>query len=309
MAASLRHLFEQKRSLAALSRLAIDAVAHRINGGQRASQPSETEREPGPGPWIEERVEGPSAALVRAFVRESGGDAGWYRDHVPVGLFPQWTFATMTRVLGSLPDDLSRVLNQGVTVSRTATIRSGVALVVRARLASVERDERRARFVTELETGTEEQPDAIVAKVHTYLPLGRSSQRSDRARPKSQETPGASARELATWSLAPTAGRDFAVLTGDVNPIHWLGPAAKLAGFRSPILHGFAQMARSIEALNRGVFVGDPARLSGFDVRFLRPLALPSRVALYVDRGGARFWVADGPNGPAYLSASYEVSP
>lgn len=304
MGASLLHLLEQRRSLAALSRVALDALAKR---GRDASTPVTTPVTT-PGPWVEERVAAPSSALVRAFVRDAGGDPSAYRDRVPVGLFPQWTFSALSSALSTLPFDLTRVLNQGVTVVRAGLVRQGEPLVVRARLASVETDERRARFVTELESGPEAQPDALVARVHTYLPLGKGGVPRDGSRARSAETPSATARETAVWSLSRTAGRDFAVLTGDVNPIHWLAPAAKMAGFRSPILHGFSAMARAIEALNRAVLVGAPSRLAGFDVRFLRPLALPARVALYVDRDAGRCWVADGPQGPAYLSASYEVS-
>ena len=89
------------------------------------------------------------------------------------------------------------------------------------------------------------------------------------------------AREIAFWRLSAHAGLDFAKLTGDFNPIHWVPPAAHAAGFRNVILHGFATLARAIEGMNRTLFAGDTNKLATIDVRFTRPLVLPARVGLY----------------------------
>ena len=42
---------------------------------------------------------------------------------------------------------------------------------------------------------------------------------------------------------------DFAKLTGDFNPIHWVPAYARASGFRSCILHGFATMSYAMEAI------------------------------------------------------------
>lgn len=304
MAVSLLHLLSQKSGLSAMGRVAARALLVRDEGA--TSAPSV------PSAWVEERVravDAPSEALVRDFIKTSGGDAGWYRSVIPVGMFAQWTFGAVSRALATLPWPMTRVLNAGVTVVSAGRVPLGEALMVRARVAKLDVDDRRAKISTEVETGPESDPSAIRALLHTYLPLGKPSPRKDASAVKAQpERVADGARELAFWSLARTAGRDFALLTGDLNPIHWVAPAAKIAGFRSVILHGFASMARSIEGLNRAVFVGDPSKLSALDVRFLRPLVLPARVGLYLDRATQRFWIADGPTGPAYLSGSFGVT-
>ncbi|MCB9690921.1 MAG: hypothetical protein H6736_03820 [Alphaproteobacteria bacterium] len=108
-------------------------------------------------------------------------------------------------------------------------------------------------------------------------------------------------------SSVPDAGTDFAVLTGDVNPIHWIPAAARAAGFRSCILHGFSTMARSIETLNAARFAGDVHRLRAVDVTFTRPLLLPARPGVFIaDDGG--FSVGTQPGGPCFLQGSYEVN-
>ena len=111
-------------------------------------------------------------------------------------------------------------------------------------------------------------------------------------------------RELAYWRLAPAAGRSFALLTGDINPVHWLRPYAQASGFRSTILHGFATLARTMEGLHRGLFAGAVHRLLSIDVRFSRPLSLPARVGLYVGTDHTVF-VGDAPGGFAYLTGRF----
>jgi hypothetical protein len=112
-------------------------------------------------------------------------------------------------------------------------------------------------------------------------------------------------KELARWNLGTHVGLEFAKLTGDFNPIHWIPPAARANGFRNVINHGFSTMARAIEGLNRSLFSGDVSRLEAIDVKFTKPLVLPAKVGLYIDDD--RVFVGDAPGGPAYLVGTYSV--
>jgi acyl dehydratase len=114
------------------------------------------------------------------------------------------------------------------------------------------------------------------------------------------------ARQIAALDLGPRAGLDFAKLTGDMNPIHWFAPYARAAGFRGCILHGFATLARAVEALNRTLPGRDPMRLSSVDVRFSRPLLLPARFGVYVSDASG-LWVGDGPGGDVYLEGHFQL--
>ena len=66
----------------------------------------------------------------------------------------------------------------------------------------------------------------------------------------------ADAKEIAFYRLKADAGLDFAKLTGDFNPVHWVPAYARALGFPNTILHGFGTLARAVEGLNRGVFAG-----------------------------------------------------
>jgi acyl dehydratase len=114
-----------------------------------------------------------------------------------------------------------------------------------------------------------------------------------------------SARELGRLSLDRNAGLDFALLTGDFNPVHWLAPYARTLGYEGAILHGFASMAYAFETLQRELFAGATDAIRVVDVRFVRPLVLPAAVGVYVD-GNEFFLGALGE--PAFLTGSYSTS-
>jgi hypothetical protein len=184
-----------------------------------------------------------------------------------------------------------------------APLPRGERLEVRAQLANVDDDGKRALLTQRVITGTASRPDALIAEIHALVPLAR--EKSDGATRKERPRVPSGAREIAFVHLPRDAGLSFAKLTGDFNPIHWLAPYAKAAGFRSVILHGFGTFARSVEALNRGVFGGDVHKLRTLEARFTRPLALPHDVGFYVQEH--ELFVGDAPLGPAYLTGHYET--
>ena len=255
-----------------------------------------------PGPFTEVELPPRPDELVQAYVRHLGGDPSSYRDRVPAHLFPQWSFPLAAQAFAGLPWPLLRVVNAGCRIEQHAPLPAREPLVVRARLASVDVDERRALLVHECWTGTRASPDAVRSELRALVPLGKPARGAARERPRVPE----GAREIAWLDVRADAGLDFAKLTGDVNPIHWLAPWARKSGFRGCILHGFATLGRAVEAMNRALFAGDPSRLAAVDVRFTRPLLLPAKVGVYVsaERG---LWVGDAPSGGAYLEGTYET--
>src|SRR5688500_15261419 len=82
-------------------------------------------------------------------------------------------------------------------------------------------------------------------------------------------------RVAATWRIPDDAGRRYAKVSGDVNPIHLSGLTAKAFGFKRAIAHGMWVKARVLGALAGRL----PDALS-VDVVFRKPLFLPSTVTL-----------------------------
>jgi len=88
-------------------------------------------------------------------------------------------------------------------------------------------------------------------------------------------TVGALDRAAATWRVPDDAGRRYAKVSGDVNPIHLSGLSAKAFGFKHAIAHGMWVEARALAALSGRL----PDALT-VDVAFRKPLYLPSTVEL-----------------------------
>lgn len=302
----LRHVLEHGPMLRALGATALGVLRARTSP---AAAVPET-----PGRWFEDEVKPPSDALVRAFVSRTGGDHASYRDSLPPHLFPQWSLATASKALATAPYPLARVINAGCRLEIRDRVPAGEPLIVRAQLAAIDENESRVVLTTRIETGTRSSRDALVAELRAYVPRARAGEPSQK--PQKLQRPTSSrgeiprvpldVRELARPKLAANAGLEFAKLTGDFNPIHWLAPYARSAGFKNCILHGFGTFALATSAIVRVQLSGNAGALRELDVRFTQPLALPARVGIYVTSAGDLF-VGDAPGGAAYLAGSYRI--
>ncbi len=293
MSVSNRFLLDQGPMLATLARVAVSSLRKPTVGGTPSA----------PGEWLEVELPPRPDALVNAYVRHVGGDVSAYKKTLPVHLFPQWAVPVAARTLEGLPYQMVKVLNAGCSVTVNGPLPRGEALVVRARLESVDDDGRRAILTQRVVTGTRSSPDALVTDIRAYVPLEGAKGGAK----KEHRGVALDAREIGSLRVGADAGMDFARLTGDLNPIHWLAPYARAFGYKRPILHGFATLARAVEVLQRGRFAGDVHRLRTVDARFSRPLVLPARVNVYLV-GSDRLAVADAPGAAPYLDATFSVS-
>ncbi len=85
----------------------------------------------------------------------------------------------------------------------------------------------------------------------------------------------------AEWRLRGDLGRRYASVSGDRNPIHMHALTAKPLGFPSAIAHGMWTKARCLAALEGRL----PDAYSA-EVRFRKPIRLPSKVEFLSDAGG-----------------------
>ena len=105
-------------------------------------------------------------------------------------------------------------------------------------------------------------------------------------------------RAAATWRIPDDAGRRYAKVSGDVNPIHLSGLTAKAFGFKRAIAHGMWVKARVLGALS-----GRLPDALGLDVSFRKPLFLPSTVTLSTAQadGGWDFAVRNAKAGTEHV--------
>ncbi len=105
----------------------------------------------------------------------------------------------------------------------------------------------------------------------------------------------------ATWRIPDDAGRRYAKVSGDVNPIHLSGLTAKAFGFKRAIAHGMWMKARVLAALS-----GRLPDAFTVDVAFRKPVFLPSTVTLSTAqaRGGWDVAVRNATSGTDNLLAT-----
>lgn len=301
MSVPTKFVLQQGPALRGMGETAANALKQRLGIAKKNGAPPEL-----PGPEVTQTFAPRDRDLVRAYAKHVGGDPSAYKRRLPAHLFPQWAFALTGKSLEGLDYPMLGAMNGGCRLIQNAPLPIDEPLEVSSRLESIDDDGRRAILEQRVVTSTPSAPEAVVAHLYIFVPLAKKkasgAPSKDGAKKDKPRVPD-QAREIAFWRLRQDAGLDFAKLTGDFNPVHWVPAYAKAFGFRNTILHGFGTMARAIEGLNRGLFAGDVDALKEVHVRFTRPLVLPAKVGLYVD--GGQLFVGDAPGGPAYLTGTY----
>lgn len=294
MPVSSKHILHQGPVIASLGATALTALRRKLGA------PTPAGVGPLPGPELRMTAPPRPRDLIRDYVRFCGGDPGSYKHAVPPHLWPQWGFPLAARTLEQLPYPLFKVLNGGCRVEVRAVLPIDEPLEVSAQLIDVDDNGRRAVLEQRVITGTAAVPEALIATMYAIVPLGGGK---DPNAKKEVERIPLDAEELARWRIGRGAGLDFAKLTGDFNPVHWIPAYAKAFGFRSTILHGFASMAKAWEGLVRSRFAGSTTAIRSFDVKFTKPLVLPAEIGLYIRNEGStdRVWLGRARGGPAYL--------
>ncbi|WP_300343224.1 MaoC/PaaZ C-terminal domain-containing protein [Nesterenkonia sp.] len=97
-------------------------------------------------------------------------------------------------------------------------------------------------------------------------------------------------RPTGRWTLGADAGREYAAVSGDFNPIHLSSLTAKALGQRTTIVHGMYSAARMLE--------GREPEQAGhrWSIEFEAPITLPASVAFAAERQDDSAWRFTGWN-------------
>ena len=99
-----------------------------------------------------------------------------------------------------------------------------------------------------------------------------------------------SGEPVAQWTLDSAAGRRYARLWGDWNPIHLYGWSARMMGLRAPIIHGMHTLASSCAALENA----GGRRITKIACRFRAPVPLGRTATLRIAAATGEFVVEAG---------------
>jgi hypothetical protein len=111
--------------------------------------------------------------------------------------------------------------------------------------------------------------------------LCRALRLDGQAQPRAEQAP-LELTPLTDWAAPADTGRRYARVAGDYNPIHLSALSARLFGFPRAIAHGLWNKARSLAALQAHL----PVAGYEVDVRFQKPVLLPTHVALQASEPG-----------------------
>jgi len=271
----IRH---QGPMLAEIARIALGAA---IPIGRPSTNPPE---------FLEERrvIPAPAAELVNRYAAWSGTPDG-YALTLPPHMIAQWSIPLGTKILRQTRYNVATIINQGVSLRINGELPRDVPLHLGASITRLEESDGRARVAVSLTTGTEIEPRIIEAVLESTFPLPGAS----RPQRKSRPVDDAEWTTIDHWQTSRDDGLKFAILTGDFNPIHWVGIAGRLSPFKATVLQGFGMLARTFEVLNRS------HPLDYLDVRFLKPITLPSSpvdVQVHVSAENSRVRVVGADN-------------
>ena len=131
-----------------------------------------------------------------------------------------------------------------------------------------------ARFC-ELRTVGEQQGRVVFECRSRYLAV-RGKRQKEGQRGEREVAPQTLHELVGEWSLSTSAGRRYAAVSGDWNPIHLWPLSARLFGMKGPIIHGMHTVAKACAKLEQV----QGQRLTAIAARFKVPIELGSEVEL-----------------------------
>jgi acyl dehydratase len=138
-----------------------------------------------------------------------------------------------------------------------------------------------------LDTGGEQDGQAVFHCRSTYLVVKGQRQGQGQSTGRAR-VPDAPLAPLGGWHLARRAGRAYAAISGDWNPIHLWTWSARLMGMKRPIIHGMHTLARACAELEDAC--GRP--VVALEGRFKAPAPLGSDLVLGADLEAGQFIVS-----------------
>lgn len=256
-------------------------------------------------PEYQEEVPPRSNELIDEYIRYLKGNRNAYDDSVPFHFFPQWAFPLISRSLRDLPISFIQIMNAGFKAEIRAPIPRNESIAVSSKLIQIEQKHNIIYFTVRVISQTKSAPNALTVYLTTLIRMPKDKKEKDLTKTTEDFSIPFDSTEIASFYFFDTTGFDYSILSGDINPIHWLSPYARQLGFKNVILHGFASSAFCIEALQQNCFLGYIHKLKEIEIKFTKPLILPAKPKLYIKQHF--FYLGDSKLSRAYLVGNYKI--
>lgn len=212
---------------------------------------------------------------------------GFVEDHVPI---TWWYLVAQRAHLATMLDPrfpfrIVGMVHMENALTEHGRVEPGQALLLRTTLRVLPPSGNGALRCV-LETAGSTNGALVFTCTSTYL-IKRGTRRDGKPAQEGAASPG---KIIAQWRLDATAGRRYARLSGDWNPIHLYHWSARLMGLRTPIIHGMHTLAASCAALEKHA----DRHATSIACRFRAPVALGATVSLKEDSESGEFEVEAG---------------
>ncbi len=140
----------------------------------------------------------------------------------------------------------------------------------------------------------------------TFLARRRAGGREGLRRDASDQPQEATPVQCTSFRAPAGLGRQYGLLSGDLNPIHLSDVTARAFGFRTAIAHGMWSLARCAAEMPAAVFDAHVR----FEVQFKLPVLLPSWLILErwpAGEGGVEFALRDAQGERPHLSGRVQA--
>lgn len=222
------------------------------------------------GEHIQQTQAAPSGELRAAYSVWCGAGTRYAGSTPPHLVCAKITLPLVSQLTAQSPYPLLSVLNQGVRLRLHQPLPVNEPILLDGTLLDASDDGYRARIHSRVEVGTASVPRAMTVDAMAAVMLKK---REDGEGAREHATPDF--ETVAEWQARADEGQTFFFLTGDFNPIHTLPFFARRTRFGGCIMHGYGAFAQVFEGLvNHGENIAD------IEVRFVRPLPLPSKPLL-----------------------------
>lgn len=299
------HILEQVDVLKAIGHAAIQGLTQKNTNQVRIEELLEKKF-----PEYQEVVQPRSNQLIDDYLKFLKANVNAYKNEVPFHFFPQWAFPILERALSDLPFNFIQIMNAGYRAEINAPISRNEKIYVKAQIQKIEVKNNILYITTKVISETQTAPEALIAFLTALLRLPKkdnASSNGKKSKSLQEFTVPYEAKEIARFNFPANTGLNYSILSGDINPVHWLDPYAQMMGFKRVILHGFASSAFCIEAINNNLFAGNIHKLKEVDIKFTKPLLLPAKPKLYYLRENNHFYLAEAKLARAYITASFKT--
>ncbi len=210
--------------------------------------------------------------VVKSFSRWLGQEKK-YDSQVPPHFFPYWTYPTLFRLGRKLP--LHKVLNQGCKLIVNDSLPINSPIHSNVEIYDIKDFPQKLRINQRITCSTPGCSSAIIAEIYAVILKNPKKILKEKSSSHTIKLPNYN--KVGSLKISKSMARDYAIISGDINPIHLSNTLAKVMGLKKSILHGFALFSLVYELLeNKGI------KIHQIDVRFLMPVYIDTNVDIYI---------------------------